>query len=270
MLGKSHALSGAVGWLALSAGAVTLGRPLSGWTVTAGAVVSTACAILPDIDHEGSTVARTLGPVTRVVASVVSVLSARLRLVSCGHCLSRPSRGGHRGVTHTAAGALAAGVLVALGGWLGGERFGLAVLFVAVWLAAHVGLSSAARAKVGDMLLPGRFRRLGRGAHRFAAAVGALVLAGAVMSVAGHEVQGGWWWLGVPVFWGCLAHSLGDALTMSRVPLLWPLLIGGCRWAPVGSPRWLRFRTGSAAEKVVVLLLAVSGLGALAVLGGAV
>ncbi|AEV86840.1 hypothetical protein ACWT_5822 [Actinoplanes sp. SE50] len=69
------------------------------------------------------------------------------------------------------------------------------------------------------------------------------------------------------MLWGWLAHNLGDALTLSRVPLLWPLRIRGCRWTPVGTPRWMRFRTGSGIETVVVWMLAVTGAASLLALG---
>ncbi len=63
----------------------------------------------------------------------------------------------------------------------------------------------------------------------------------------------GWWWLGLPLGLGCLVHSLGDALTYSRVPLLWPLRLAGCRWRPMGMWKPLRFRTGSTVELLIVV-----------------
>ncbi|TDC31099.1 hypothetical protein E1166_28215, partial [Micromonospora sp. KC213] len=55
---------------------------------------------------------------------------------------------------------------------------------------------------------------------------------------------------------------LGDALTFTRVPLLWPLRIRGCRWAALGIWAPLRFRTGSAAELLLVVpaLLVLGGI----------
>ncbi len=265
MMGKSHALSGAVGWLAGCALLAQADHPPSSVVVWAGAAVSTGCALLPDLDHPGSTVARTLGPVTRLAASLTSATAAGVRRVSCRHCASDRSNG-HRGLTHTAVGALGAGSVVsALAAWQG-RTVALVVVGFAVWLAAHAALSSKWRAKVGDMVLPGRFRSRGRWAHRFTAAVGAGLLGVASAALAAQE-QTSWWWIGIPVVWGCLAHSLGDALTYSAVPLCWPVRVRGCRWTPVGTPRWMRFRTGSRAETGVVVLLALVGAGALALLG---
>lgn len=266
MLGKSHALSGGVGWLAGSALLTATGHPPSAIAVIVGTAVSTGMALAPDLDHPESTVARTLGPVTRLVAAGVSKTAARLRLASCRHCLTGRDRGGHRGITHTAIGAITLGATVGLLCAFTAPAVGLWVVGLSVWLAAHAALSSRTRARIGDMLLPGKFRRLGKGAHRFAAAIGAVVVA-AVFVAAIHDQAGSWWWLGLAVFWGCLAHALGDALTFSAVPLCWPIRIRGCRWTAVGTPRWMRFRTGSPTETVVVWLMAAVGAGSVLLLG---
>lgn len=253
-------MSGAVGWLTGCAALSTVGVDLGPVTMVGGAAVSTGFALLPDIDHSGSTVARTLGPVTRFLASGVSAGTGAVKRRTCAHCGAGPEGGGHRTVTHTAAGAVLCGLVVAAAcAWLG-ERAGLVVVGFAVWLGAHSALSSKWRARIGDMVLPGRFRRHGRSAHRFTAGVGALLLAVLFAAGVAKEAESaGWWWLGLPAGWGCLVHTLGDGLTYSRVPLWWPLRIRGCRWAAVGSPRWLRFRTGSRVESGVVVLMVLMG-----------
>lgn len=260
MLGRSHALSGAVGWLAGCATVAVVGVHPQSVTVAVGAAVSAGFALAPDIDHPSSTVARTLGPVSRLFAHGVAGLAGAARRGSCDHCRAESDRGGHRAATHTGVFAAVLGVVVAgLAGWFG-ERVGLGVVGVAVWLAAHTGLSSKWRARIGDMILPGRFRFLNRAAFRFTSAVGALIVAVVVVAATADATgRGGWWWIGAPVAWGCFAHSCGDALTRSGAPLLWPLRIDGCRWAAVGTPMWLRFRTGSGWETVVVVLLLLVG-----------
>ncbi|KOX49957.1 hypothetical protein ADL19_19610, partial [Streptomyces purpurogeneiscleroticus] len=109
--------------------------------------------------------------------------------------------------THTAAGAAFAGLVAAnLCLWVG-RGAALWVIAIAVWLAAHSALSSRTRARIGDMILPGRFRRLGKGAHRLAAAVGAVMVAGLVAAMANSALPAdGLWWIGLAVFWGWLAH----------------------------------------------------------------
>ena len=77
-------------------------------------------------------------------------------------------------------------------------------------------------------------------------------------------------WLGTGVTPGMLIHSLGDAVTESGAPLLWPLSIRRRRWYPVGGPRSLRRRTGGPVEAWLVapaLTLSVVVLIALVVPG---
>jgi membrane-bound metal-dependent hydrolase YbcI (DUF457 family) len=252
MLGKSHALSGGVGWLVGCAGLTALGAAPEPATVLFGAAVSTGFALLPDVDHPQSTVAHSLGWLTRGIATGVSRSAGALRTASCLHCSTRPDRGGHRAITHTAVGAAVAGLVAAnLCLWVG-RTAALWVIGFAVWLAVHAALSSRTRARIGDMILPGRFRRLGKGAHRFAAMAGAVIVAGLAAAAANDTLPAaGLWWIGVAVGWGWLAHILGDACTMSKTPLFWPIRINGCRWHPIGPP-W-RFRTGGKIEALVVV-----------------
>lgn len=68
------------------------------------------------------------------------------------------------------------------------------------------------------------------------------LLAGAGLS---RTPAAGWaLFVGVVVFLGQLAHSLGDCLTRAGVPMWWPIICGGQRWRRVGAPAWLRFSTG--------------------------
>ncbi|WP_433732013.1 metal-dependent hydrolase [Actinoplanes sp. CA-051413] len=160
-------------------------------------------------------------------------------------------------------------MLATVAGHQWGQATAMALIGFAAWLASHTALTSTTRAKIGDWLLPGKFRRHGKRSFRFTAGVGA-VLVGALAAIAFTDPAiTSWWWLGIPVAWGCLAHSLGDALTYSAVPLWWPLEIRGCRWAPVGTPRWMRFRTGSRVETCVVAVMAVAGAISMYVLSNA-
>jgi len=242
-MGRSHALSGAVVWLAGCAAAGAVGEPPSAPTVVVGAVVTAGAALLPDMDHPGATVAHALGPATRTVAAGISRLGDWLRDRTCG-CCTTSSRGGHRTITHTAVGAVAAGGLAALLGGFGG-----------VWSAGGLVLFMSALA------VRGLLRRRWRG--RWVALTVGVVAAVAAVAGGGDS----WWWLGLPVGVGCLTHIAGDGLTLSGVPVCWPLRVRGCRWYRCGTPRRLRFRTGGLVElRLVVPLLLAAGAGSVWVL----
>jgi hypothetical protein len=68
MMGRSHALSGAAAFVAAA--------PLLDWVtnigpleLAAGAVVTAGASMLPDLDHPSSTIARTFGWPTQLLAS---------------------------------------------------------------------------------------------------------------------------------------------------------------------------------------------------------
>jgi membrane-bound metal-dependent hydrolase YbcI (DUF457 family) len=236
-MGRSHAVSGGSVWLAGCAALTAAGVAIDPATIAVGGLVAAGSALLPDMDHPGATVAHALGPATRLAARGVSWLGDWLRDHTCG-CCTTSTTGGHRTITHTAVGAVVAGLTVALLGGLAGRRAAVVVVFVAAALAVR-----------------GMLRRRVRG-RWMPPVVG---LAAAVAAWASTGPDGSWWWIGAPVAAGCLTHTMGDWLTLSGVPLCWPLRIAGCRWHRCGSPRPLRFRTGGAVERwaVVPLLLAV-------------
>ena len=213
MMGKSHALSGAVGWLGGCAALVAAGHPPRPLSVVAGAVVSAGFALLPDIDHPGSTVARTLGPLTRTLSRVVSGLSAGVRP---GHLrpLRPPPRPGRPPAGH----AHVPFALAVFALWsrspasCGASVASVVVVGFAVWLATHTGLRTNTRAEIVDALIPGQIR--GQRARRFTAVLGSVIAGGAVAFAVRvlAEPGGSWWWVGAAAGWGTLAHSLGDSL----------------------------------------------------------
>jgi membrane-bound metal-dependent hydrolase YbcI (DUF457 family) len=85
MLGKSHMLLGAAGYLACAPTVLDHfhDQPSSSETL-AGALVCAGAAMLPDLDHPQATVTRALGPITEIPSALLSKLA-----------------GGHRNGTHS-------------------------------------------------------------------------------------------------------------------------------------------------------------------------
>lgn len=113
MNGRNHALSGLLAWLAVAPPvAEAMGQPLALSVVAAGALVTAGAAVLPDIDHPGSSVSRTFGAASRLTAVGVSALA-----------------GGHRQRTHSlvfvALIGCAAAAAAALEPWGAGATAGL-------------------------------------------------------------------------------------------------------------------------------------------------
>jgi hypothetical protein len=70
------------------------------------------------------------------------------------------------------------------------------------------------------------------------------------------------WKIGIAVALGCLTHCLGDALTESGCPILFPVPIAGETWYEIKLlPPGFRFHTDGLAENYLVLpaLVALTG-----------
>jgi membrane-bound metal-dependent hydrolase YbcI (DUF457 family) len=230
VLGVSHATSGAAVGLAV-AGFVprVLGVAPSAGTILTFAAVCAGAALLPDLDHPSSAATRRFSVASWLACHVIRPFSALLYELTRGR--RDTGRGTHRGFTHTALGALLLGLGVNLASARWGTPVLLGTLFVCLALAVK-GL---------DALVPGP---------------PSLVIAAGLTYAVHAWVPGGTagtaGWLGTAVALGMGVHSLGDAITESGAPLLWPLRIRQRSWYPVGSPRPLRFRTGGAVEAWVV------------------
>lgn len=219
MLGRTHALSGWCAGLAVA--------PLVGLhtitEVVPFAAASAGFALLPDLDHPGASASRFLGPVT-------GLLSCMLR--ACSRAVYRWTRGArdedcdgtHRHLTHTVLFAVLLGVLAASFSEFGGGWVVAGVIGFGLLLAADV---------LGDWVIV-----VSGGAAAITAAGGGL--AGALAASAG--------WVGIAVMLGCVVHCLGDAITLSGCPFLWPIPIAGETWYELRPPRFLRFRTGGRIE----------------------
>ncbi|MCW0216670.1 MAG: metal-dependent hydrolase [Pseudonocardia sp.] len=230
MLGVSHATSGAALGLAVAGFVPTLiGMTPSAGSVLTFAGVAAGAALLPDLDHPSSTATRRFSWASWLASKAIRPLSALVFDLTRGR--RDTGKGTHRGLTHTAVGALFLGLAINLASAQWGTPVMLGTLFVCLALAIK-GL---------DGLIPGP---------------PSLVIAAGLTWAVQEYVPGGTdgtaGWLGAAVALGMVVHSLGDAITESGAPLLWPLPIRGRLWYPVGSPRAMRFRAGGKVEMLLI------------------
>lgn len=254
MMGRTHALTGALAGLLV--GRLLGLNPAGGQapgvaaTLAAGAAlgpfaaVTAGYALVPDLDHRSSSATRLLGPVTGLLSRGLRGASGWLYERTKGPA-DEPN-GEHRHLTHTlvfaaALGGICAATTATWGAWavIGWLAFGLLLAVDRLGLAALVAYGAGAA-----VWLPATLR--GSGLPDGQALLAAL------------DASSGW--LGLAVALGCAVHCLGDALTESGCPLLWPFLpIKGETWYEVRPPSWLRFRTGKRFERLVVFPLVAMG-----------
>lgn len=254
MLGKNHAVLGTAVWLTAVAvtartdslrgyyDAVFPAAERGGTAAVAGVAISTVvcagAAVLPDLDEPEATAARTFGLVGRSSSKAV-----------------RWAAGGHRQRTHT---LLFAG-LAALAGWWA----------AVIWRNDAPGWYSAPAVllvgvcSVWGFLLVGRAAE-DRGLSTRVSTPVALILGGSAAAVVAAPLlpvpDWAWtaditagvhprWWLPAVLGVGCAAHLLGDLLTKTGVPVLWP--VSRVR------PRLALFRVGGTGERVAGGVVAV-------------
>lgn len=181
MLGRNHALSGAFGF-AVTAPMVLDELDLA--TVVAGTLLCAGAALAPDLDHPGSTVSRSAGPVSRVAAVGV-----------------RAASGGHRQGTHSL-------------------MFAALACAASLWLVHEAPLTAAAA--VAGFLVAVAAPLIGKHVGITVGVPAGLVLGGGLYwTIANGQVALGDWYV-LAITLGVLLHALGDLLTPQGVPLLWP------------------------------------------------
>ena len=245
MMGPAHSLSGAAAWLGVGAAAVGFGHPMPWPVLLAGALICAGAALAPDLDHKSATISRAFGPLSKALCGMIDKISEAVYNATRGKGERRRS-GGHRTLTHTWPWAVFLGVGFSAAAVFGGHWAVLVILFIHVVLAVEGLLWRAARVS-SDVLV----WLLG------AATAWALVQVFEKPGSGADWLFGGtgqdYLWLGLPIVLGALVHNIGDAITVSGCPVLWPLPIGGKRWYPLGPPEFMRFRAGAKVETHVLM-----------------
>ena len=223
MMGRTHALTGCCAGLAIApaVGAGTVHQAVAFAATTAG------FALLPDLDHPGAGASRLLGPITGALSWLLRRASAVLYALTKGPRDER-GKGTHRHMSHTLLFAAGLGALTMWGTRAGGWYVVAGVVLFGVLLAADT---------LGDWLL---------------LVAGAAVVSWAFTASAAGELRHLTGWLGIAVAAGCVVHCLGDALTESGCPFLFPVPIAGETWYEVRPPGFLRFRTGGRVERHII------------------
>jgi membrane-bound metal-dependent hydrolase YbcI (DUF457 family) len=229
MLGRDHALSGALVFAALGPSLHVTGAHLA-----VGVVIAAGAGVLPDIDHPDSTIARSFGFLTEAFAWVV-------RRISGGH-----RHGTHAliGITVFTAGAIAAGWYQLSGKPIGHTAFTWHMVPAALYLA---------------LLYSSALRALQVGGHH-----GDLIgIGGAIATCYTHAdlaVIPVWHWhvplLALAIALGTAAHIAGDELTHGGCPIFWPFSQHEFHLLP----RPMQITTAKLGENWIVFPLLIGGL----------
>lgn len=264
VMGPTHAMSGAAGWLAASTAvgaSFATFHPGSVPVLALGTMVTAGAALAPDIDSHSSTVVNSFGFLGRRGHDFANAMSVSVHSATRTRYDKRVE-GGHRTLFHTGLFAIGAGLAVSglasisanveimgkMFTW--GQVFSLFIMFI----FTHLAFAGLFESKV-------RNARRKYGPYVMMAGSAAFTLVAATL-LPENETYG---WLGLAVGLGWFIHLLGDAITKMGVPVLFPIKIRGKRWWDVTLPAFMRIRAGGTFEKVVLLPLLTVAVFVLAV-----
>lgn len=240
MMGPTHSMSGAAAGAGLALYLKSTGMDLSAAQVIVMTGLTAGAALLPDLDHPSATLARTWGPLSKGLAELTNHLSAAIVNMT-GSRRDKHCSNGHRTFTHTflfaALMGLATYFVVTMGGTLGAGI----VFFILVSLA-----------------MQGLMRNYAREMGPIISNVVALGLAWFAVNYLPDTVSATS--LGVAVSLGCVAHMVGDAVTISGVPAFAPFIpVNGKRWGDVHLlPAGARVRASGPANTIAFWLCTVA------------
>lgn len=228
MMGRTHALTG---WCAGLVVAPLVGAGSVEQAVLF-AVTTAGFALLPDLDHPHARASKLLGPFSRVLSWLLRNTSAAVYQVTKGP-RDEKKRGTHRHLSHTVLFAVGLGMLASITTTAGGP-YAVAGVAVSGLLLAEDAL--------GDWMLIVSGLGIVWWLHQ----------AGPNPTAELAQLSG---WLGIAVAVGCITHCLGDAITESGCPFLFPIPIAGETWYELRPPKALRLRTGKRVERLLVFPL---------------
>lgn len=225
MMGRDHALSGALVGSAVATVAMITGYPITPLSAATLIVITAGFALWPDIDHPSATAARAFGPLSAGLAFLLNGAGEMIFALTASS-KDKPRKDGHRTITHTLAFALISGIAATIIATLWPRWGTLGILFVGTSFALR-GLAGGWAKRNGWLIL-----------STVAAAASFLAV---TVNPAAVTPQ----LLGIAVAVGSFTHCLGDSCTIAGCPWAWPVPIRGQRWYPIGTPEFLRFRTGT-------------------------
>lgn len=237
-MGPTHAMSGVAIFLFVAAFFPAFIQKLFGdvnvFTYTAALLILVGSALLPDFDNVKSTAISVLGVVGQGISSAMRA-SARVIYSLTRSKYDKPNADPHRGFWHTIVAGLSAGGLTYLlikstsliRFTAFNREFNVAMVIIALIILISTQLVFA-------VFFKKVIRRLSNGIlGQLTAWILGVIVATALLINFPENMD--YKWVGIAISSGWIIHILGDTLTTSGTPLLFPIPHKGHRW---WSHRW--------------------------------
>lgn len=245
VMGPTHSMSGVTAGAATIAIAGAMGQSISAPEALITVGITAGAALLPDIDAPTGTLSRSFGPITKVLSKATNKASAGIVNMT-GTKQDGTCSNGHRKFTHTLLFCALISVATYFGIQYGGNIAALGIFFFLTTLALR-GVFAKWSKKQGTIPV-------------LLAAAGLTAVAGTLVMETLSPVL-----LATCVAVGTVTHLLGDAITVSGVPVAAPFVkIKGKRWYDLHIiPSALQIRAGKKADDVLLVIFAIVAAGIL-------
>lgn len=233
LMGPTHALSAIamaflVTWLASDFMFNTVLGSNSSVVFITAIIIIVGAALMPDLDAVKSTSINVLGPIGTVLSKLMrgssSMIQSTIRSKS-----DSPNADPHRGFWHTILSGILVGLLVTGLASINIELFrikgfSVSVATFIVILIIYISI---------QLLMASLFKSVYKKSKKslismLAVKGGGLIAAIALLALVPNDLN--YNWVGAAVTFGWIAHLLGDAMTVSGVPLFFPLKFKGKMW----------------------------------------
>lgn len=210
-------------------------------------VIIIGASLMPDLDATNSTSINVLGVVGTVLSKAMRGFSGIIQNIIKGPY--DKSSDPHRGFWHTLVSAFLIGALFSALTSINIELFAIkdtpitiATFIVMFLLYISIQLSLVSLFKP---LYDKKKNKIGK----LGTAVGAIVISFILVYSLPSNIN--YYWVGGAVAFGWIAHLLGDMMTVSGVPILFPLKFKGKRWWDFRLP--LGIKAGGFIEKTILI-----------------
>ena len=256
LMGPTHALMAIamtflITWLASDFMLGTVFGSYNSIVFISAVIIIIGASLMPDLDAVQSTSINTLGPIGVALSKIMRATSSIIQKTFRSSSDSKDPDP-HRGFWHTILSALLIGFIVT---GLTSIKFNMFTIWNFVvtfdkFIVVFIIFISI------QLLIASLFKSLykkskGSITGGISMGIGSLVIAVTLISLLPPDLS--YNWVGAAVTFGWIAHILGDMITVSGVPLLFPLKYRGKRWWDFRLP--LGIKAGGWIEKSILVPL---------------
>lgn len=255
LMGPTHALSAValslcVAWLAKDFMFDTLLGSKDIMLFISAIIIIIGSSLMPDLDATNSTSITTLGPIGKVLSKAMRGFSVLIQ-----NMIKGPYDKGsdpHRGFWHTILAAFLAGILITGLANINVNLFTIfdiditlskLIVIIYIYISLQLGVAS--------LFKPFYKKNVDKPLGKLGLNIASLLIAAYLMYSLPSNAK--YNWIGGAVTFGWITHLIGDMLTVSGVPILFPLKYKGKRWWNFRLP--LGIKAGGVFEKSILIPL---------------